>query len=307
MSTIQGCHRSLVGYPSLVAKALTGVKLVPLYEHLGGSSKFDFVACSGARVADLYQDGAGKQQNDKPVDAAQVSGAGATTSYVTLTIGGNDAGFTDLLHACLVAAHKEGRPPAAKVYNLESFIKSVISGDAPELQSPADCENAISEFTTSRLQGLRTKLSALYKTILDDAPNARLIVTNYPRLFRPSFTGVQVANVRLCAAMGSLFKYQPGFYAQNVPGLDAYQRALNSEIQAAYDSVQGAYGERIILLDLYGATTNNGLTCGDKRVTYYVSGLLLAFSTRVVSTASFHPTKAGQSFIAQRVLGAFGK
>src|SRR5206468_175619 len=52
-------------------------------------------------------------------------------------------------------------------------------------------------------------------------------------------------------------------------------------------------------------TTKNGLTCGDRGVTSLINGLLLqAVRGRqlyALSTASFHPTQAGQAFLAQQI------
>ena len=66
------CQRSVYAYPSLISSA-RGYAL-------------NFRACSGAKVAD--------------VRSTQLSALTASTAYVTISVGGNDAGFTDVLTQC---------------------------------------------------------------------------------------------------------------------------------------------------------------------------------------------------------------
>jgi lysophospholipase L1-like esterase len=119
------CRRSVHAYPSLVAAA-RGYAL-------------DLRACSGATVPD--------------VAARQLGALGAGTSYVTVSVGGNDAGFADVLTECAM-------PWWA-----------------------ADCHAAIDEaqaFIDHQLPGL---LSTLYAEIRADAPVAEVVVVGYPRIF----------------------------------------------------------------------------------------------------------------------------
>ena len=66
------CQRSTYAYPSLIAAA-RGYSL-------------NFRACSGAKVADVTN--------------TQLSALTAATSYVSISVGGNDAGFADVLTEC---------------------------------------------------------------------------------------------------------------------------------------------------------------------------------------------------------------
>jgi hypothetical protein len=119
------CKRSSHAYPSLIAAA-RGYAL-------------NFRACSGAKVAD--------------VSNTQLGALGATTSYVTVSVGGNDAGFADVLTECAT-------PWWA-----------------------GDCDGAIDDaqaFIDNKLPGL---LSTLYSSIRSKAPNAKVVVVGYPRIF----------------------------------------------------------------------------------------------------------------------------
>lgn len=81
VSNTNGCHRSLQAYPRLLQSDLD----------LGSTA---FVACSGATTANIT----GGQWNEPP----QTDALTGETEVVTLTIGGNDVGFTDYAIACSV-------------------------------------------------------------------------------------------------------------------------------------------------------------------------------------------------------------
>ncbi|MDV6012991.1 SGNH/GDSL hydrolase family protein [Haloechinothrix sp. LS1_15] len=118
------CYRSPLGYPALVG------------EELG--ARLDLRACSGARVADVLD--------------SQLDGMGAATDYVTVTVGGNDAGFAEVLTAC-------ARP------------------------WPYTCAEEIAEARAVITGALPAKLDMLYRAIAERAPQATVVAVGYPRLF----------------------------------------------------------------------------------------------------------------------------
>jgi lysophospholipase L1-like esterase len=98
----KGCGRSAVDYPSLVAQGLglTG-------------DQFTDVSCSSATTVDLT----GAQQVTGGPNPPQLDALGERTRLVTVGIGGNDAGFTQVVTQCaeqgllhLVATAKGGTP-----------------------------------------------------------------------------------------------------------------------------------------------------------------------------------------------------
>lgn len=119
------CQRSVYAYPSLDASSL--------------SLSLNFRACSGATVADVTN--------------TQLSALTSTTAYVTISVGGNDAGFANVLTTC-------AQP---------SWL--------------SNCYGAIDKansFITNTLPG---RLNTLYASIKVKAPTARVIVVGYPRIF----------------------------------------------------------------------------------------------------------------------------
>jgi lysophospholipase L1-like esterase len=119
------CQRSTSAYPSLIAAA-RGYSL-------------NFRACSGARVADVTN--------------TQVSALTASTNYVSISVGGNDAGFADVLTECAT-------PWWA-----------------------GDCDDAIDQAQAFINNTLPGRLSTLYASIRTKAPNAKVVVVGYPRIF----------------------------------------------------------------------------------------------------------------------------
>ena len=119
------CQRSVYAYPSLLASA-KGLTL-------------NFRACSGAKVAD--------------VSNTQLSALGAGTTHVTISVGGNDAGFADVLTECAQPAWM------------------------------SDCNGAIDDAQYIINSVLPARLSTLYSAIRSKAPNASVTVVGYPRIF----------------------------------------------------------------------------------------------------------------------------
>jgi lysophospholipase L1-like esterase len=119
------CQRSVYAFPSLIAAA-RGYAL-------------NFRACSGAKVSD--------------VTTKQLGALSAGTAYVTISVGGNDAGFTSVLTTCA----------------------------QPGWMS--DCSGAISKARSYISNTLPGSLSTLYAAIRSKAPNAMVVVVGYPRLF----------------------------------------------------------------------------------------------------------------------------
>jgi lysophospholipase L1-like esterase len=119
------CQRSTYAYPSLIAAA-RGYSL-------------NFRACSGAKVADVTN--------------TQLSALTASTNYVSISVGGNDAGFADVLTECAT-------PWWA-----------------------GDCNGAIDQAQAFINNTLPGRLSTLYASIRSKAPNAKVVVVGYPRIF----------------------------------------------------------------------------------------------------------------------------
>ncbi|MFE0022309.1 SGNH/GDSL hydrolase family protein [Amycolatopsis sp. NPDC059021] len=119
------CMRSSNAYPQLWTNAHSGTKLT-------------FVACSGARTGDVVN------------QAASVTSG---TTLVTVSVGGNDAGFTDVIKTCTLNDDQT-------CVNRVNQAKTYVNGTLPGL------------------------LDKVYSTIKQKAPNAKLVVLGYPHMYK---------------------------------------------------------------------------------------------------------------------------
>jgi lysophospholipase L1-like esterase len=119
-----GCQRGPYAYPALIKADRPGTNL-------------NFVACSGATATDVMNN--------------QISAVTSSTNIVTITIGGNDAGFSSVITKCA----------------------------APLISCDGDITNA-QNFINSTLPG---RLNTVYSAIKSRAPGATVVVLGYPRLF----------------------------------------------------------------------------------------------------------------------------
>lgn len=119
-----GCQRSNHSYAKQLA-AQMGMNL-------------SHVACSGARIPD--------------VRANQLGALSAATNLVTISIGGNDAGFSSVITQC---AKPWPWTCTTEINNARNFINNTLPG----------------------------QLNTLYTEIETRAPNAQVVVVGYPRLF----------------------------------------------------------------------------------------------------------------------------
>ncbi|WP_432742347.1 SGNH/GDSL hydrolase family protein [Streptomyces sp. JH002] len=122
------CHRSNNAYPARWAAA-------------NAPSSFTFAACSGAVTTDVINN--------------QLGALNASTGLVSITIGGNDAGFADAMTTCVTS-------------------------------SDSTCLNRLATATNYINTTLLARLDAVYSQIKARAPNARVVVLGYPRMYLAS-------------------------------------------------------------------------------------------------------------------------
>ena len=117
------CKRGVYAYPYLVSQQRPNTAL-------------DFVACSGATTSDLM--------------ANQIQSVTTTTSIVSVTIGGNDIHFADLITQCTLG----------------------------------DCSAALDSTRATAATVLDPRLNTVYAAIKNQAAaGARVVVLGYPRIF----------------------------------------------------------------------------------------------------------------------------
>jgi lysophospholipase L1-like esterase len=119
------CDRSANAYPQLWANA-------------NHPASFSFVACSGATTTDVINN--------------QISALSGATTLVSVTIGGNDVGFSNVMITCV-------------------------------LGTDSACVSAINNAENQARTQLPGSLNTLFNDISARSPGARVVVTGYPEFY----------------------------------------------------------------------------------------------------------------------------
>jgi len=120
-----GCDRSANAYPEQWAAA-------------NAPASFVSVACAGATTSDVI--------------SSQVPALSAGTTLVTITIGGNDAGFSSVMETCV-------------------------------LKSTSSCLSAVAAARSFAATRLPARLASTLQAIRQHAPGARIVLLGYPDLY----------------------------------------------------------------------------------------------------------------------------
>ncbi|WNV83816.1 SGNH/GDSL hydrolase family protein [Umezawaea sp. Da 62-37] len=126
-SSSGGCGRTAFAYPNL-------------WKDAHGPASFQFPACSGATVGEVLE--------------RQLPALTPETGLVTLTVGGDDIGFSDVMSTCA-------------------------------LKSDRDCKQAVDQAGVITRDELPGRLSQLFAAVERASPGARTVLLGYPRLFEP--------------------------------------------------------------------------------------------------------------------------
>lgn len=126
ISSSGDCKRSTRAHPYLWAAA-------------NSPSSFAFTACSGARTGDVL--------------ANQLAPLNSATALVSISIGGNDAGFADVMTTCVLQSDSAC---VSRINTAKAYVDSTLPG----------------------------QLDNVYSAIGTRAPNAHVVVLGYPRFYR---------------------------------------------------------------------------------------------------------------------------
>ena len=124
------CKRSTKAYPYL-------------WQSSHAPSSFSFMACSGAVTTDVINN--------------QLGALNSSTGLVSISVGGNDAGFADVMTNCVTSSDSTC---LSRIATAKAYIDSAL---------PA-------------------RLDAVYNQISAKAPSARVVVLGYPRFYKLNTT-----------------------------------------------------------------------------------------------------------------------
>lgn len=252
VGTPAGCARSGVNYPSLVAKALG---LSP--------AAFTDVSCSGATTADLTD----PQRTGHGTNAPQLDALTPATRLVTLGIGGNDAGFVDVLEEC------------AK----QSVRQTLLGGltGTPAAEAPCRAHYTAADGrddVRTKVDTAGEQLAGLLREIGRRAPQARVYVVGYPALL-PSDAVACTETLGRGVSAGDL-----GFLLEE-------ERGLNAMLEQRAKAAGAEY------VDTFGASVGHDLCAGEG--VRWIEPPLPA-----EGLAPVHPNARGQEGMAAAVLRA---
>jgi lysophospholipase L1-like esterase len=132
------CDRSSNAFPALWAA-----------DH--PAATFLFAACAAATVAS--------------VTSSQLTALNPATTLITITVGGNDAGFESVLTKCVV-------------------------------EGASACDSAVNAGETKARTSLQQQLTTLYAAISSRAPDARVLAMGYPNFY-------DLSSTRTCLGLSS--------------------------------------------------------------------------------------------------------
>lgn len=256
------CHRSRLAYSTLVElPGLSGSSIYQLSRSGFPGMKWGFQACSGATTDDVLTTGQWRDPlpqlapdrsadtrnpNDLPVDAG--------TDLVTITIGGNNMEFVEVLKFCFLSSN----------CTTQNFRGQPLA-----------------QFASEKRAELSPKLDAVIAQIHAQAPGARILVLGYPHLF-PAFPAEQ--------SCGKLI--QVPFFKKTLRWSHAeqnYFRQATSEVnQLIAARVEASGVATFVPVD--GRFAGHEI-CGNSFE--WINAPTPAVSWRPINSQSFHPNELG--------------
>lgn len=182
-----GCLRSNRNYPSLVARTL-------------GVPEFRDVSCSGGTTEDLTA----PQNTQLGTNPPQLDALREDVDLVSLTVGGNDIGFGEIINECATRSPRAPFGSACKDF--------YTSGGSDRL--------------AERIAATAPKIAASLAAIEDRSPGARVLVVGYPAILPDKGPGC--------------FPVVP-FSAGDVAYLRETEKRLNAMLAAEADRADADY------------------------------------------------------------------
>jgi lysophospholipase L1-like esterase len=277
---VPGCDQSAADYPHLVAQQL-GLRLTD-------------VSCAGAVTANVIST---SQLTGDGTAPPQISGLGASTRIVTVTIGGNDLGFDSIASSC-VALSSTGPVIAdpqftncKALYETRGADSLVSRLDGPVLYGSPGAPNG---------------LTATFAAIRKAAPHAKVFVVGYPAI-APDASNTPAAGCFRPAAQPDAKPPYPQnsfpFTNTDVSYLNFIERLLDKATRRA------AKHDGFTYISLLSATEAHSACAAVDDA--YVNGITVDSISRSlqvsVSPGALHPNADGIAFISNTVKSAILK
>src|SRR5450755_1568546 len=297
------CHRSISGgYPTMIKLPGQSQTIAAQAQTETGSTEFRFIACSGAEtpnitqlaisptpskydLADNTDWGHGDLGNQGGEDPQDSQGAlTGNTTLVTISIGGNDIRFGDVIAGCVITTGTCSAP---------GFMLKRISNGKTDTVDLKDFEPIV----ISMLQG---HLETVYNRIYALAPNAQIVVLGYPKLFPANPTSSCQVGPGL-AGVGAYIGAADQIWLNSMGVL------LNTTISQAVTNVR-ATGVNIRFVNPTSAFSGHELCSSSPWINPISLGIYSGTGgLTFLDPASFHPVLAGQQEFATLINGCLAR
>jgi lysophospholipase L1-like esterase len=246
------CHRSPYAYPLLL--------------QFDNPVRREFRACSGAVTTDIDRGvlGGYPPQLDRFADP--------TVTLVTITIGGNDVVFSDVVQACFVFHDCISG----------TFTPRAFDPARPDVTYPDP--KPFDAWAVEAVGLLVDRLDRVYASIREAYPNARVVVLGYPYLFPD---GDAPANLSDCAIVLRRVSKDERHQLRNLTD------QLNAEIDAHARAIGFDFISPVSAWDGHEPCGTDG---------QYTNALLPSLRiSQPIDTGTFHPNRRGQEQLAQLI------
>jgi len=261
------CHRSAEAYPEQLVQ-----------RHAGGviPATVEFWACSGSVISDFTSNN--HSWGEPPQFGRLVPG---DATLVTLGIGGNDIGFSEVVETCL-------KVEAAWMQQNSKY--------------KAECRNALNKGTMAKIANLA--VAPLYEEIRKDAPYAEVYVMGYPRVLPANPSSACKAQAYRedgsKATFAGVIGIETEIDEQDAIWLNTVIERLNGKIAIAAAAAGVHYVENTDAFEGHDICSNNT----DASDRPWAHGLVLQNSADNPSAFSFHPDAEGQEAMGEELFSA---
>ncbi len=291
------CHRSKVAYPVRIMEAMYParpdfVEEGMIYER---TPAFMFRACSGAIAKEIWEASRYREWVEPPGEwaalapqkiwlEAPTAGEPPTEPngrivLVTLTIGGNDAGFATIAENCIVGLFLPNPGGPAGATRCKEVIAEWATGVA----------GGRGTLVAGRgIPSLKTSLPEAFRAIHEAAPNARIRIPLYPQVLNTALGG----NIPLGG--GYTIENNANRALSVAVALERYASQLNGAISKAVGKWATEEGVDAAVIPAT-VTALAGHRLGDGAP--WINGVLL-----LSRTESLHPNCDGQLALARAIL-----
>lgn len=297
--TRNACHRSTQAWSRQATIPGRAKSVGALADSNGSAMDYHLIACSGARTYNVTHAGE-VQSNGGEAPQIDKGYLDQNTTLVTISIGGNDSRFSDVIQKCLIAVN--GGNCKNKTFEEGDVDGSVGGRDRKFIGQPLETAavGVIKEI-------VRPDIVKTLREIHAKAPNAKIALMGYPPL---------IENRGECLSL-SIPGFQIGLSAGSADWLNSVADTLTAEMQGAVDDA-GKTGVKAWFSNPKSHFAGKAV-CGDPETVHGIVKTLVDSDNPVTdypvlekfgpSAQSFHPKIGGARLYAdslERTMNGMG-